>query len=71
MDHIWVTEGGDELRIQDMSVYHIRNCIKFLRRRQIEEGCNCNAVDEDTGKSLFKWKLLFATELRKRGQAKA
>lgn len=35
---IWVTKGGEMLRLGDMSREHVRNCLQFCTRKYSELG---------------------------------
>ena len=35
MEHIWTTQNGNKIKVKDMTIQHIKNCIRCIEEGRI------------------------------------
>lgn len=73
MDEVWITSSNTKIKVKDMTIQHIRNCIRCIEEGRITfiinmgwaEDNDYQMYDEDTEKKE-RWLKLFNNELKRR-----
>lgn len=75
MEHIWITQNGNEIKVKDMTTTHILNTLKCIEEGRIQftinlgwaEDNDYQIIDEDDI-SKERWIKIFNDELERRNQ---
>lgn len=75
MEHIWTTQNGNKIKVKDMTIQHIKNCIRCIEEGRINfiinmgwaEDNDYQMYDEDT-EEKERWIKIFRDELERRSE---
>ncbi len=73
MEEVWTTQNDTKIKVKDMTIQHIRNCIRCLEEGRINfiinmgwaEDNDYQEFDEDT-EEKERWLRIFDNELKRR-----
>lgn len=75
MEHIWTTQNGNKIKVKDMTIQHIKNCIRCIEEGRINfiinmgwaEDNDYQMYDEDT-EEKERWIKIFRDEFERRSE---